>query len=69
MAKYRIYSIKYDASRDEQKELPKELIADIDISQYNEDEVDDILETELSDYISDYTGYCHEGFEYEEIRE
>lgn len=51
-------NIQWDTDGDQ--ELLKELPTEIDIP----DGMDD--EDEISDYISDVTGFCHKGFELEE---
>ena len=51
--------ILWDIDYDDNGELPKE----IDIPEGMTDE------DEISDYLSDVTGYCHQGFELEEIAE
>lgn len=51
-------NIQWDTDGDQ--ELLKELSTEIDIP----DGMDD--EDEISDYISDVTGFCHYGFELEE---
>ena len=57
MKKYRIYKIKYD---DGHPQLPKELSLEVsdDLDQ------DDIVD-ELSDFISNETGFCHKSFLFE----
>jgi hypothetical protein len=56
--KMKAVNIQWDTDRDQ--ELLKELPTEIDIP----DGMDD--EDEISDYISDVTGFCHYGFELEE---
>lgn len=66
-ANYRIYQIDYDTTKTEGTNfnLPKELRVTI----YDKETVDnkDELETYLSDYISDITGFCHNGFKYNRL--
>lgn len=56
--KIRVFDIKYDTDGE-----------DVDLPQSIEFEVQDHehLEDELSELISDHTGFCHFGFNYEEI--
>jgi hypothetical protein len=58
MEKMKAVNIQWDTDRD--RELLKELPTEIDIP----DGMDN--EDEISDYISDVTGFCHYGFELEE---
>jgi hypothetical protein len=58
MEKMKAVNIQWDTDRDQ--ELLKELPTEIDIP----DGMDN--EDEISDYISDVTGFCHYGFELEE---
>ena len=51
----RIYEIEYDTDGEE-IELPTELTLDV-----NTDDVEEIADL-ASDYISDTTGFCHNGF-------
>lgn len=65
--KYRIFNIKWDTDGDKValNMLPKE----VNWENYTyEDWNDDDIENELSDYLSDNYGYCHFGFEYEEVK-
>lgn len=63
---YHIYGIKWDATRSERKDLPKTM--DITVTEDDVDDINDIEEVEdyLSDTITEETGFCHKGFEYEE---
>ena len=57
----RIYEIDYDVDYEGQEEelnLPKELTLEV-----NSDDVEEIGDL-ASDYISDTTGYCHNGFKW-----
>lgn len=60
----KIFNIDYDTDGDIEieNELPDEF--ETTISMFD-DEGDDELVEYISDYISDETGYCHKGFEYE----
>lgn len=64
MIKVYVYDIQWDTDGDKEtlKVLPTEYAFQFDMS---EDEIDDDF---VSDYISDLTGYCHFGFEYEIIK-
>lgn len=57
MSKLIATNIKWDIDEDPNTDLPK----DIKIP----DEMVD--EDEISNYISDFTGYCHKGFEIKEV--
>ena len=57
MSKLIATNIKWDIDKDPNTDLPK----DIKIP----DEMVD--EDEISNYISDITGYCHKGFEIKEV--
>ena len=64
MTKIYVCDIQWDTDGDKEtlKVLPTKYTFQFDIS---EDEIDDDF---VSDYISDLTGYCHFGFEYEIIK-
>ena len=59
-----VHDIKWDTDGDNNplKELPTESVLQFDMS---EEEIDEDF---ISDYISDLTGFCHFGFEYEIIK-
>lgn len=63
--KAKVFNIKWDATKKEIKEcqLPNECTFDVD-----DELVDDELEEEVSDMISDEYGFCHKGFEMEIIK-
>lgn len=65
MVTVRIYNIQWDTDGDEKlfKKLPQNIEATI-IEPNEDEDVEDII----SDYISDLTGFCHYGFEYEIIK-
>lgn len=81
MTAYHIYNISWDLSWDDVVDLkdsnllPTEMYLteedlndlgdDCEISELSSDELEDLL----SDTISDITGYCHGGFEYEILKE
>lgn len=52
-----IYDIKWDKDEDDDTELPTEIKHEFE---YNED--DDKLLDNISDWLSDEYGYCHDGF-------
>lgn len=66
---FKVFGIKWDVdSKADLKHLPKEMRVVI-----SSNEVCDIMDEEeieeyISDFISDETGYCHDGFNYKEIR-
>lgn len=57
--KLKVYNIKWDTDG-EDVDLPTELIIDVPSDEVLEEELDDYL----SDEISNVTGFCHFGFEY-----
>lgn len=62
-----VSDIKYDTSRSVAKTLPKSivysvLIDETDVDFSDKDAVEDYITDEVSDRISDDTGYCHDGF-------
>lgn len=59
MLAIRIYNIAYDTDGEDDIELPTEFVVTVED---NED-----VEDQLSDYITEQTGFCHFGFEFEEI--
>ena len=59
MKQYRIFNIKYDTDGNDVK-LPNQMFVTFEVD--SED-----VEEELSDFISRDTGFCHFGFEFEEI--
>ena len=62
--KIKIFNIEFDTDGD--NNLAKELSNEYEPLMFLTDkENTDNLEDEISDYISDETGYCHFGFEYE----
>lgn len=58
--KYRCFNIQWDTDGHRVK-LPKEIIVEVDAE--DEDEVEELL----SDALSDKTGYCHKGFDSEQL--
>ena len=56
--RFKITNMKWDQDKDDDTELPKEFI--IDVAFPNTDDI-------ISDAISDKYGYCHNGFDLEEI--
>jgi len=67
---YRIHGIEYDFTNtdgingpEDYPDLPKEMVYEFIVGHDSEDN----LESLLSDYISDTTGYCHTGFDYERL--
>lgn len=65
MAKYKAFNINWDVDNDEEiiASLPTELTINVDDSITNEEEVSN----EISNLISDETGFCHYGFEYKKL--
>lgn len=59
MLKVRITNILYDTDGEDDIELPAEFVVTVED---NED-----VEDQLSDYITEQTGFCHRGFLYEVI--
>lgn len=64
---FRVYDIAWDAPNRLRKHLPEEMTVTV-----TEDDVEDLnddndVEDYICDYISDETGYCHDGFNFEEI--
>ena len=64
MVTVRIYNIQWDTDGDKKlfKKLPQNIEATI--MEFDGEDVEDTI----SDYISDLTGFCHYGFEYEIIK-
>jgi hypothetical protein len=67
---YRIHGIEYDFDKtdgitgpEDYPNLPKEMVYEFIVGTDSEDN----LESLLSDYISDTTGFCHNGFKYERL--
>jgi hypothetical protein len=58
--KYKITDIKYDTDGEEIKSLPLNIEVEIDETDKDLGEI----EEELSDAISNITGFCHDGFRY-----
>ena len=56
--RFKIKNIKWDQDKDDDTELPKEFI--IDVAFPNTEDI-------ISDAISDKYGYCHNGFDFDEI--
>lgn len=56
--KFRVSNIKYDTDG-EMIPLPQELVLELADHEFVEDE--------LSELVSDLTGFCHHGFEYEVV--
>ena len=66
--RYRVYNIKWDTDGEDMNHLPTHLISEIEL--YNDtDYSDDEITEKISDDITDRIGFCHFGFEYEEIEE
>ena len=66
--RYRIYNIQWDADGEDMDHLPTHLTSEIEF--YNDVNYSDNEITEMiSDDITDRIGFCHFGFEYEEIKE
>ena len=65
MKKYRVYDIQWDVDGDMETlaSLPKEMIVALDSNLDGED-----VYNELSEKLSDETGFCHKSFEVEEMR-
>lgn len=63
---FRVYGIRWDATREERKSLPKEM--EVTVTEADVDDISDDYEVEdyILDHISDETGFCHNGFRYEE---
>lgn len=59
MLTVRIYNISYDTDGEDDIDLPAEFVVTV------EDTED--VEDQLSDYITEQTGFCHRGFLYEVI--
>lgn len=68
--KYRIFNIKWDTDGDKAalRMLPKEVNWDGYVDEEDLEDEEDGLADILSDYLSDNWGYCHFGFEYEEVK-
>lgn len=69
--RYQVYDIEWDFDdvEDDLKNLglPTEMVVDVfedDVEDFN-DEWD--IESYISDYISDKIGFCHKGFNYDEM--
>lgn len=63
----RIYNIKWDIDEDDEKlNLPDEVIHTF--YEYNDINDEDLLD-EIADWLSDEYGFCHKGFEAEEVEE
>ena len=61
---YKVYNIKYDVDYDDSGPLPTKLTFEI----YPQGDTEDEVEELLSNAITDYTGWCHNGFDYEKTR-
>lgn len=61
MSKYKIYNIKYDTDSEAVDHLPKEIVIEVDPNL----EPDFDPAEDLADKISDQTGYCVFGFDFE----
>ena len=59
MLKVRITNILYDTDGEDDIELPQEFVVTVEDNENVEDQ--------LSDYITEQTGFCHRGFFYEVI--
>ena len=59
MLAIRIHSIVYDTDGEDDIDLPTEFVVTVED---NED-----VEDQLSDYITEQTGFCHRGFLYETL--
>lgn len=63
--KIKIFDIKYDTDG-EDIDLPPTLEIDLPNTKVDKESIDvNDLEEELSDHISNVTGFCHFGFKYE----
>lgn len=66
--RYRVYNIKWDTDGEDIDNLPTHLTSEIELyndTNYSDDEITEMI----SDDITDRIGFCHFGFEYEEIEE
>ena len=66
--RYRVYNIKWDTDGEDIDNLPTHLTSEIELyndTNYSDDEITEMI----SDDITDRIGFCHFGFEYEEINE
>ena len=62
--KVKIFDIEWDMDEDDDTVLPNEIVNEFD---YNGD--NDELSDNISDWLTDEYDYCHEGFNYEIIKE
>lgn len=61
----KLTNIKWDVdTKEELKELPKTMILSDDFNINNYNDSDELIE-DISDYITDETDYCHDGFDIE----
>lgn len=66
--RYRVYNIEWDTDGEDIDHLPTHLTSEIEFyndTNYSDDEITEMI----SDDITDRIGFCHFGFEYEEINE
>lgn len=64
---FRVFDISWDANDNEKIDLPQSI--KVTITEEDVDDLDDQEDIEffIEDYISDETGFCHWGFQYEEL--
>lgn len=61
----KLTNIKWDVdTKEELKELPKTMILSDDFNINNYNDSDELID-DISDYITDETDYCHDGFDIE----
>lgn len=65
---FKVNKIKWDVdNKSSLKSLPKTMT--VEVTSYDVDDITDEYEVEdfISDYITDETGFCHDGFEMDEV--
>lgn len=65
---FKVSKIKWDVdNKSDIKNLPKTMT--VEVTSYDVDDITDEYEVEdfISDYITDEIGFCHDGFEMEEV--
>ena len=70
-AKYRASCIKWDRTDDDgehvEADLPSEVVVTFEDLQLPDNATDEEIENALSEYLTDYYGFCHDGFLFDKI--
>ena len=71
--KFRARCIQWDKTDDDgtevEADLPAEVVVTLEDLQLRYDATIDEIEDELSTYLADYYGFCHNGFFFEEVED